>query len=353
MRTLILTLVGLSTLGELAALAAPPSLRRHHKHLAPMQHPSLRVRGGHAPPLEAGVDTELATKVLQTAMQKAFKGGVTGSIAGVAQVFSFMWLRTAMNYQYRHGGTLPDTLKKLYKDGGIRRFYRGLPFAIFQGPMSRFGSAASNTLVLGLRDADVWGLHAYPLWIVTILGSYLTALYRVALMPIDTLKTVSQVEGRKGFDAVFRHSIRKGNVRNLYTGSYAMFLATLIGHYPWFATYNVLQRIVPRQEVRAMQMLRSAVIGFTASIVSDVTSNPIRVVKTTKQSSAAKTALKLEAPRRRRDGANDDSYVNIVMRIAKEDGVQAFFTRGLSTRILANGLQSIVFSVVWRLLFDT
>ena len=30
------------------------------------------------------------------------------------------------------------------------------------------------------------------------------ALYRVALMPIDTLKTVSQVEGRKGFDAVFR-----------------------------------------------------------------------------------------------------------------------------------------------------
>ena len=42
-----------------------------------------------------------------------------------------------------------------------------------------------------------------------------------------------------------------------------------------------------------------------------------------------------------------------MMRIAKEDGVQAFFTRGLSTRILANGLQSIVFSVVWRLLFDT
>ena len=57
--------------------------------------------------------------------------------------------------------------------------------------------------------------------------------------------------------------------------------------------------------------------------------------------------------RRRRDGASEDSYANIVIRIAKEDGVQAFFTRGLSTRILANGLQSIVFSVVWRLLFDT
>ena len=334
-------LLDVASAGHVIA-AATPSLD-YATHLAAA--PSVD-----ATHLLAAAPVALDYKALAT---KAIGGGASGALAGVVQVSSLMWLRTAMNYQYRHGGTLPDTLKKLYKDGGIRRFYRGLPFAIFQGPMSRFGSAASNTLVLGLRDADVWGLHAYPLWIVTILGSYLTALYRVALMPIDTLKTVSQVEGRKGFDAVFRHSIRKGNVRNLYTGSYAMFLATLIGHYPWFATYNVLQRIVPRQEVRAMQMLRSAVIGFTASIVSDVTSNPIRVVKTTKQSSAAKTALKLEAPRRRRDGANDDSYANIVLRIAKEDGVQAFFTRGLSTRILANGLQSIVFSVVWRLLFDT
>ena len=187
--------------------------------------------------------------------------------------------------------------------------------------MSRFGSAASNTLVLGLRDADVWGLHAYPLWIVTILGSYLTALYRVALMPIDTLKTVSQVEGRKGFDAVFRHSIRKGNVRNLYTGSYAMFLATLIGHYPWFATYNVLQRIVPRQEVRAMQMLRSAVIGFTSSIVSDVTSNPIRVVQDDQtklgREDGPQTRGAAAAARRRERGLLRE----YCLRIAKEDGV--------------------------------
>lgn len=353
MRSLILTLVGLSTLEELAALAAPPPLRRRAQHLAPYTHPTLRVRGGHVPPLEAGLDTELASKVFKTALDKAFKGGATGSIAGVVQVFSFMWLRTAMNYQYRHGGSLPETLKKLYKDGGIPRFYRGLPFAIFQGPMSRFGSAAANTLVLGLRDANAYGLQSYPIYVVTLLGSFLTALYRSLLMPIDTLKTVSQVEGRQGFDAVFKHSVRKGNVRVLYTGAYAMALATLIGHYPWFATFNVLNRIYPRKEAALYNSLRLALIGFISSVVSDVTSNPIRVVKTTKQSSAAKTALKLEAPRRRRDGGDEDSYLNIVLRIAKEDGVQAFFTRGLSTRILANGLQSIVFTVIWRLLLDT
>jgi hypothetical protein len=39
-----------------------------------------------------------------------------------------------------------------------------------------------------------------------------------------------------------------------------------------------------------------------------------------------------------------------VLRVVEKDGVSAFFTRGLSTRIVANGLQSIIFTVVWRYL---
>jgi len=341
------------TLGHtFAAPALPPTHRAPSlgRALKPI-HPSLRVRGGAAPPLEAGVDGELVKSVFRTAANKAFAGGATGSVAGVAQVITFMWLRTAMNYQYRHGGSLRATLKYLWDDGGIPRFYRGLPFAIFQGPLSRFGSAASNTLVLGLRDADAFGLGSYPVYVVTVLGSALTALYRCLLMPIDTLKTVSQVDGRRGFDAVARHAFRRGNVRVLYTGAAAMALATFVGHYPWFATFNVLNRVYPKKESALYNSARLALIGFVASVVSDVSSNPIRVVKTTKQSAAAKTALKCE-DRRNRQTTDEDSYLNIVLNIAKQDGVQAFFTRGLSTRILANGLQSIVFTVIWRLLLD-
>ena len=73
---------------------------------------------------------------------------------------------------------------------------------------------------------------------------------------------------------------------------------------------------------------------------------------------AARKALKCEAPERRGwfrrapATADDVSYAQIVADIARKDGASAFFTRGLSTRILANGLQSIVFTVVWRTLFD-
>lgn len=41
-------------------------------------------------------------------------------------------MRTTINYQYRHGGTMMGTFAKLYKEGGIPRFYRGLLPALVQ-----------------------------------------------------------------------------------------------------------------------------------------------------------------------------------------------------------------------------
>ena len=91
--------------------------------------------------------------VMKKASQKAFRGGVAGFAAGVIQVGSFMWMRTTMNYQYANGGTLGNALKTLYKEGGIKRFYRGLPYAIIQNPMSRFGDTAANTGILAALEA--------------------------------------------------------------------------------------------------------------------------------------------------------------------------------------------------------
>ena len=57
-------------------------------------------------------------------------------LAGMAamgiQVLSLMWLRTTVNYQYRHGSSMTTAFKTLYKDGGVVRFYRGLLPALIQ-----------------------------------------------------------------------------------------------------------------------------------------------------------------------------------------------------------------------------
>jgi hypothetical protein len=78
--------------------------------------------------------------------------------------------------------------------------------------------------------------------------------------------------------------------------------------------------------------LRSAAIGFCASAVSDTVSNSIRVIKVSKQ--AATEAV---------------TYPAVVRSIIAADGVSGLLTRGLKTKILANGLQGLMFSVLWRL----
>ena len=63
--------------------------------------------------------------ILNNSAKKALGGGVAGASAMGCQVLSLMWLRTTMNYQYRYGTSTKTASQSLYKDGGIKRFYRG------------------------------------------------------------------------------------------------------------------------------------------------------------------------------------------------------------------------------------
>jgi len=91
-------------------------------------------------------------EVLRNAGRKALGGGIPGAAAMGLQVLTLMWLRTTVNYQYRYGLTTTQALKKLYAEGGVVRFYRGLGPALLQGPLSRFGDTAANAGVLALLD---------------------------------------------------------------------------------------------------------------------------------------------------------------------------------------------------------
>lgn len=124
----------------------------------------------------------------------SFREGVCGAIAGIIQVVLLMWLRTTASYQYRYGGTLRHAMYDLYKQGGILRFYRGVSFAIIQNPLVRFSNVVAN-------DITTHFLTSPSLIILqTGIGSLLAGALRMFLMPIDTCKTVLQVDGNIGFD---------------------------------------------------------------------------------------------------------------------------------------------------------
>ena len=135
--------------------------------------------------------------IFQKASKKALGGGKAGASAAVVQVLSLMWLRTSMNYQYRYGGNLQSSLQTLWDEGGIPRLYQGLPFALIQGPMTRFGDTAANVGILALLEATP-ETQSLPLPIKTAIGSISAGLWRIVLMPVDASKTAMQVEGADG-----------------------------------------------------------------------------------------------------------------------------------------------------------
>jgi len=286
------------------------------------------------------VGTSLSLDVSEILSIAANKG-TSGAQAASIQVFSLMWLRTIVNYEYQSGLSTKEAFDELYQDGGIPRLYSGLPFALIQGPLSRFGDTAANALVLGYLSTNDYGSHL-PVFLPTILASLAAAGWRVFLMPVDTIKTCLQVNGNSAFD-ILRQRIEQEGVYVLYTGGLAASVATFVGHWPWFATYNSLQVAIPQSDIlhtfstfqdideKVLDLLRSAGIGLCASVASDTCSNSLRVLKTTRQ-------------------ANSDNmgYIESAKNIISEGGYSALFGRGLRTKLVSNCLQGMLFSVLFK-----
>lgn len=303
--------------------------------------PSMTSRGQNAQSFAASApicaysvkEKEPLPDVLKRAGKRALGGGVPGAAAMGIQVVSLMWLRTTVNYQYRHGGTMKAAFKHLYKDGGIIRFYRGVGPALIQGPMSRFGDTAANAGSLALLDSYDATSHL-PVGAKTAVASASAALFRIFLMPVDACKTTMQVEGKHGL-SVLRAKMKVGGVPVLYHGALAASAATFVGHYPWFFTFNLLNERLPQYDELPKKLMRSAVIGFCSSAISDTCSNSIRVMKTTKQTSTEAI-----------------TYPQALKMVLEKDGMVGLFGRGLKTKILANGMQGMLFTVLWRMGMD-
>lgn len=262
--------------------------------------------------------------------KESFKNGMSGAGAMTIQVSTLMWLRTTMNYQYKHGGTFVSTLRSLYQQGGIPRFYRGILPALMIGPVSRFGDTASNAAALQYyRDSKL------PLYIQTLSASVLAGLWRIVTVPLDAWKTSKQVHGSDGTH-ILKIKYGSQGIPGLYQGAMATSLATIVGHYPWFITFNYLNEYLPKADYKEnlfLALARNASIGFCSSLTSDIASNSIRVVKTYKQTHPETI-----------------SYKKTIQEIITKDGINGLFFRGLTTKILTNGIQGIVFSVCYKFL---
>jgi len=93
----------------------------------------------------------------------------------------------------------------------------------------------------------------------------------------------------------------------------------------------MLSEKIPKQDTQLAELGRRAILGFCSSAVSDTCSNSIRVVKVYKQSYPDQL-----------------TYLQVVRNVVQESGIRGLMFRGLETKILANGLQGILFSILWK-----
>lgn len=156
----------------------------------------LNYRSGAGTPNRSRGGWPEVGRILRVSLARAGSGGLPGAAAGVLQVVTLMWLRTVVNYQCRYGTSIATAATELYRQGGVLRFYRGVSFAIISSPLSKFGMAAANEGAIALTDALPWPVPvAFSTWVASLFAGA----WRVMLTPLDTCKTVLQVEGPKGF----------------------------------------------------------------------------------------------------------------------------------------------------------
>jgi hypothetical protein len=264
---------------------------------------------------------------------RAVRDGQAASMASIVSVFLLMWLRTSMSYQHVRGVTMSEAMRELYADGGIKRFYRGLLPALCMMPLSRFGDIFSNEVAREFLS------ESFPPAIVTMFASSMAACWRVLISPADTVKTMMQVHGTDGLK-LLRGKISRAGPTALFEGAMGASAATWVGHYPWFVTHNYLEAYCVRNRIldahlarqdHTRKNVRRALVGVLSSLVSDVCSNAIRVLKTYKQTSLEPVG-----------------YLEAASRIIDKDGLTGLLFRGLSSKLAANALNAIIFTVVWK-----
>lgn len=96
-----------------------------------------------------------------------------------------------------------EAFRCLNADGGYPRYFEGLFWALVQGPVSRFGDAATNTAITIFLESNI---HTNKLPSVIKIGfaSLLSTGFRVILSPIDTIKATLQTEGKPGYELLER-----------------------------------------------------------------------------------------------------------------------------------------------------
>jgi hypothetical protein len=252
-----------------------------------------------------------------------FNSALSGLCAGTLQMSSLLWLRTINKTQYKYGTGFTQTFKNLYKEGKFYRLYRGYIPTVIDNSLCRFGDAYVYYYINKHYPDEV-----------TYKKSYLMSLYTIPhkfiLTPLDTISANYHVYGDQG-KTILKNTLKEHGIKGLYAGGSQIIFLNFFSNYIWFSSFLYLEEIT--KNYRRDSHFINGLNGFIPTVISDIFTNPFRMIKTYKQTS------------------NGLSYRDCITEIFNQSSsLTNILFRGLNSRIISHGLQSGVYVMLWKAL---
>lgn len=235
-------------------------------------------------------------------------------------------IKTAIKSQYIYNKSISNTFKDLLFNKDKLRIYRGIIPNISKSTIGR----VSDLSLYSIIDKN---LENNSIITNSFTSSSISTLLKTIIMPLDVYGNIYQVHGKDGKQIIKNNlnSNKLNNIKFLYRGTLAYGLLSYLSTSLWLSSYNILDTKIEKYNNEKQNICRNALIGFSANILSDILVNPIRIIKTYKQSHK-----------------NNITYFKIIKNI-KNNPLINYGTRGLLLRIFMNSLNNSIFIVLWKL----
>jgi hypothetical protein len=275
---------------------------------------------------------------------------MAGGIAGIINMSIIHSPKTIIKYQYVNNTTISETLNKLlFKSQDKFRLFRGLIPSIAKSTLGRMGDIGIYTYYMNdtkntnnisystnnNENNNISNIGSNNNNLLKIAG--FTSLWRLNLIPLDTISNTYQVHGRNAVD-IMKNKIKKNDFRVLYNGAMALSTINFISNYIWFGIYTELNSSLPINIFKNLPKetnndIRNGIMGFSSSLGCDLVINPIRILKTYKQSNE-----------------NNITYYESLREIMgnSNNRIGEYLFRGMRVRILLNSVSSGLFVILWK-----
>ena len=156
-------------------------------------------------------------------MSNDIKCASSGFLAGGLQTGCLIWLRTINKYQYYHGLPLHTSVKNLYKEENIRRFFRGITPAMLDNSMCRFGDAYIYSHIKRKYND-------FTIFKQSMLIAVLNTPHKISLTPLDTIANNYHVFGKNGKNEI-KSKIKKNGAKVLFNGGGTIMFLNIISSF--------------------------------------------------------------------------------------------------------------------------